>query len=119
MTEKQGRCRPKVAGKIDGRTWEAKLLKQTRTDLTAHVGGAPSAAQRALIDRIAWLTLNIAKIDRRTAERDGMSEHDSRTYLAWSNTMARTLVKLGLKGSAQRPPSLREHLATRPTRDDH
>jgi hypothetical protein len=84
---------------MDGRTWEAKLLGKVMADLTAHCGGKPSATQRALIDRAAWLTLYVAKIDRRTAEGGTMTEHDSRTYLAWSNALARTLAKIGLKGA--------------------
>jgi hypothetical protein len=84
---------------MDGRTWEAKLLHEVRRDLIAHCGEAPSATQRALIDRATWLTLYVARIDRRTAEGGSMTEHDSRVYLAWSNSLARTLAKIGLKGS--------------------
>lgn len=102
--------RPRRYEKMDGRTWEAKLLMQVRSDLTAHCGGAPSATQRALIDRAAWLTLHVAQIDRRSAEGRAMTDHDSRTYLAWSNALARTLARIGLK-SAQQAPSLRDHLA--------
>lgn len=97
--------------KMDGRTWEAKLLRETRRDLADHCGCTPSATQRALIDRAAWLTLYIAQIDRRTAEGRAMTEHDSRTYLAWSNSLARTLAKIGLKSSAQQAKSLRDHIA--------
>ena len=38
-----------------------------------------------------------------------MSERDSRMYLAWSNTLTRTLRILGLKGpKAHRAPTLAE-----------
>ena len=107
------RKRADAVSKMDGRTWEAKLLREVRQDLTAHCGGTPSATQRALIDRATWLTLYVARIDRRTAEGGTMSEHDSRTYLAWSNSLARTLAKIGLKGAADRAPSLKDYLATK------
>ena len=96
---------------MDGRTWEAQLVRSTVCDLTAHVGGNPSAAQRALIDRAAWMTLHIAQLDRRTAESRMMTEHDSRHYLAWTNSLSKTLRHLGLQGRAERPPSLAEYPA--------
>lgn len=98
---------------MDGRTWEAKLLQEVRRDLTEHCGDKPSATQRALIDRAVWLTLYVARIDRRSAEGGGMTEHDSRTYLAWSNGLARTLAKIGLKSAAQQPASLNDYLTER------
>ena len=39
--------------------------------------------------------------------------HDSRTYLAWSNSLTRTLRELGLKGAADKPPALQDYLAAR------
>lgn len=107
--------RPKALEKLDGRTRSGRLVKQKRAELIAHVGGSPSPTQRALIDRAAWLSLHIALIDERTAEGKPMTEHDSRTYLAWTNTLTRLMRQIGLKGIAERPPSLRDHLATRAT----
>ncbi len=105
--------RPLRYEKLDGRTWEAKLLSHVRRDMTSHVGGSPSVTQRALIDRAAWLTLHIAQIDRRTGEGQAMTEHDSRTYLAWTNSLTRLMRQLGMTGAAQRVPSLRDHIASR------
>lgn len=98
---------------MDGRTRHARILNQVRGELTAQLGGKPSAAQRALIDRAAWLTLRVALLDAKTAEGGVMTECDSRTYLAWSNSLALVLTKIGLKGVAQQPPSLRDHIAQR------
>jgi hypothetical protein len=84
-------------------------MRRVRAELAAHVGGKPSATQRALIDRIAWLYLHIAMLDARSVERRHMTEHDSRTYLAWCNTLARTLRQLGLKGVEPNPRTLRNH----------
>ena len=113
MTQIGPYSRPDALRKMDGRTWEAKLLKHVRAELVAHVGGTPSATQKALIDRAAWLSLHVAQIDQRTADGRQMTEHDSRTYLAWSNSLARTLKALGLKGVAQQGPDLKTYLAAR------
>ena len=100
---------------IDGRTKEAGLLRAVRDDLTAHVGGAPSATQKALIERAAWLSLHVAQLDAKMADNGSMTEHDSRTYLAWSGALSRTLRDLGMKGaSTPAPQSLADLLATIP-----
>jgi hypothetical protein len=95
---------------LDGRTREAKLLRRVKAELTAHVGGNPSATQRALIERVAMLTLRIHAMDEKCAGGD-MTELDTRTYLAWSNTLARTVKLLGIKGEAAKPPSLHDIFA--------
>ena len=105
--------RPKALEKLDGRTRNGRLLKAKRAELTAHLGGKPSATQRALIDRAAWLMLHVALIDERTAEGKPMTECDSRTYLAWSNSLVRTMRALGFASVAERKPTLADHLASR------
>jgi hypothetical protein len=99
-----------VGTKLDGRSWEYKLLVKTRAELSAHVG-SPSATQKALIDRAAWLSVYLAKQDARTEAGEFMSDHMSRQYLAWSNSLARTLKLLGLKSAAQQGPDLKAYLA--------
>jgi hypothetical protein len=42
-----------------------------------------------------------------------MSAHDQRAYLAFSNAVVRAMQKLGLKGAAERAPSLAEYLAAK------
>ena len=81
--------------------------------MAAHVGGKPSATQHALIDRIAWLRLRIAAMDARTASAKQMTEHDSRTYLAWVNSLRMLMVALGpeVPPPASRPFTLPEYLA--------
>ena len=73
-----------------------------RADLTEHVGGRPSATQRMLIERAAWLTIHVAQLDAKGVG-PGLTEHDHRQYLAWSNTLTRTLRTLGLEGAS--PPA--------------
>lgn len=98
--------RTKAFAPIDQRTKEAKLLRETRATLLAHLGGKASPVQTALIERACQLTLHLAAMDRRYAETGAMSEHSAREYLAWNNTLTRTLARLGLKGVAERPPTL-------------
>lgn len=81
----------------DGRSHEAKLMKAVRKELIQHVGGSPSATQRALIDRAVNLTVRLHIMDRKFAETGGQTDHDSRTYLAWSNSLTRTMRELGAK----------------------
>lgn len=105
--------RPKSLARMDGRSPEARLLRQTREDLVAHLGGSPSAVQMVLIERACWLSLRLSLFDRKLAEGGDLSERDGREYLAWSNSLARLLKQLGLKGAAGRPRTLQDHLASR------
>jgi hypothetical protein len=42
-------------------------------------------------------------MDRDFANGGVQTEHDSRTYLAWSNSLTRTLRALGVNGPAEDP----------------
>ena len=103
---------PGALAKLDGRTREARLMREARAELVAHVGGTPSATQRVLIERAANLTLQIAMLDAKHAA-GGMTEHDGRQYLAWVNTLTRLMRQLGMNGAAPRVPTLAEHIAER------
>src|SRR5215472_7849796 len=78
--------RPAALAKLDQRTKEARLIRETRAELLAHVGGNPSATQRALIEQLVQIRLRIALMDRKFAESGAQTDHDSRTYLAWANS---------------------------------
>jgi hypothetical protein len=99
----------------DLRTRYGRILKGVRDDLTRHVGDRPSATQKMLIERAAQLSLRVAMMDDQAATGKALTDHDSRTYLAWSNTLTRTLRQLGLNGAEVGPRSLREHYAAAPT----
>ena len=106
---------PDALAKLDKRTRESRLLRDVRRELTEHVGGSPSAAQRMLIEQAAQLRLHLAMMDRRTAQGRALTPHDSRVYLAWANSLSKLLRHLGLKGAAARPKVLADHLAQRDT----
>jgi hypothetical protein len=105
--------RTAILSKLDGRTREARLIRGTRAALMAHVGGKPSAVQQTLIERACQLQIRIAMMDRDFAAGCVQTEHDSRTYLAWSNSLTRTLRELGVKAVSERAPNLQEFLAAR------
>jgi hypothetical protein len=85
-------------GYIDRRTHEGKLLEEFRADLVEHCGGAPNTIQSVLIERAARMQLRLAMMDSKVAAGD-LHEHDSRVYLAWANTLRRTLVALGVQSA--------------------
>ena len=93
----------------DGRTREARLLRETRARLIAHVGGHPSATQAEQIERACWLTLRLTQFDTMRARGDVI---DDVLYLAWSNSLSRTLARLGPPAAA-RPLDALSYLAAK------
>jgi len=95
---------------MDGRSREALFMRARRHELTAHIGGSPTVVQAALIERCAWLSLRVALLDEKMVASE-LTDHDNRAYLARSNSLARALKLLGVKGVEARPPTLQEALA--------
>ena len=83
-------------------------MRSVRDELTRQIGN-PSPAQKALIERAAWLSLRMAQLDARMLN-GGFTDFDSKQYLAWSNGLTRLLRSLGLKGGAQHAVDLAEVL---------
>jgi hypothetical protein len=98
-------------GSIDGRTREGRFLAAVRAELAGHLGGEPSAAQRVLIDRVAWLRLRVALFDEKLAQGAELTGHDARVYLAHSNALIRAMREIGHKAVVARPVSLTAALA--------
>jgi hypothetical protein len=95
----------------DHRSADGRLMRRTREALARHCGGQPSATQAGLIDRAAWLTLYVARLDEKAIAGGGVhSDHDAKQYLAYSNSLTRTLRQLGLEGAIDKPPSPRQAL---------
>lgn len=102
---------PTALAKVDGRSSLAHRMRRVRDALTKHIGGRPSEAQKVLINRAVMLTLHIQAMDERMLAEGSFTELDSRTYLAWSNTLTRTMVALGLETRKGTPaPRLMDHL---------
>jgi hypothetical protein len=88
--------RPHTLAKVDGRTKEGTVLNRVREDLTNHIGH-PNIVQQMLIERCAWLSVRIAMLDRKIEKGEAFTQVDSNTYLAWHNSLVRTLARLGIK----------------------
>ncbi len=96
-----GPCsRPSVLAKLDGRTREARLLAEGRADLTAHLGGNPSATQRRLIEVAAGLSLRIAALGARTAAGAAPTDCEANTYTRACAALSATPRHLGTQGAA-------------------
>jgi hypothetical protein len=85
---------------IDQRTKEAQLMRRVRDELTAHVGGNPSATERILIERAVMLSLRCAQLDIKIMSGEVLTQHDNSHALAWNNGLRRCLVDLGLQARA-------------------
>jgi len=100
-----------ILARPDGRSREARLLKQMREALIRHLGGEDklSPPQRVLCERAAMLQLRCAVLDEKIVDGT-FSEYDAKTYLAFSNSLTRTMTALGLEPAAPRRKTLDEHL---------
>jgi hypothetical protein len=99
----------------NGNTREAALYRAVVKRLRQHVGGSPNHAQALLIGRIAMLQVHLAHLDERAMQDGGLSPHAVREYLAWSNSIAKLICRLGLEGCASKDhaPALSDYLAGR------
>jgi hypothetical protein len=100
---------PDRLAKLDGRTKESRLVRETRAELLRHVGPNPSVVQRALIEQLEQIKLRLAVMDRKFIKTGAQTDLDSRTYLAWANTYGRLLERLGVKEPS---PALQEATST-------
>src|SRR5262245_41968949 len=87
-----------VLARPDRRSREGRLLTQARDALFGQLGGETNItpAQRFLVERASMLQLRVATLDRKIID-GSFSEYDSKTYLAFSNSLTRTLRTLGLE----------------------
>jgi len=109
-----------ILAKPDMRSREGRLLTQVRRALFDHLGGEAKVTplQRILVERAAMLQLRCATLDRKILD-GSFSEYDAKTFLAFSNSLSRTLAKLGLGASADPgQPTLADHLAGLTFADD-
>lgn len=93
-----------------GRSHETALYRDCVLQLTRHLGREPSAAEAMLIGRLAWLHVHLARIDERALREGALSPHATREYLAWANSLARLLDRLGMRPPAPAKPSVQELL---------
>jgi len=92
--------------RLDRRTALGRDVTAFRKALIEHVGAEPSATRRALVEIACQLRARVVSMDLQFAERGEQSVHDSKAYLAWSNSLGRTMRQLGLAAREAAPPSL-------------
>jgi hypothetical protein len=89
-----------VGSLLDARSREGRFLRRYEKNLYDHVGGNPTIVERALISRASRVALHLELMDERSlAEGTVLGLHDHQHYVAWSNSLARILGRLGLKGA--------------------
>jgi hypothetical protein len=81
-----------------------------REELIRHLGGNVTPPQRAMIERAAMLQLRCAALDRKILD-GSFSEYDAKTYLAFSNSLTRTLKSLGVEPAAAKTPTLADYFS--------
>jgi hypothetical protein len=91
----------------DGRSADSVFLRKKHEELTRHVGGRPSSTQLALIRRIARLELYVDRLDADAMANGGrLSDHASKVYLAYVNSVGRLSRQLGFQGATtEREPA--------------
>src|ERR1051325_574222 len=85
-------------GAVSGRSREGRFLRGYERMLLEHVGGQGTIVQRAMITRAARLALHLELLDEKVFINGySLTEHDYNHYCAWSNSLCRTLARLGLE----------------------
>jgi hypothetical protein len=83
--------------RLDGRTAIARQVDFLRATLLAELGPQPTRRQEALVAQVAELKIRLLAMDRAFLRTGEMTVHDSRVYLAWSNSYVRALRLLGIE----------------------
>jgi hypothetical protein len=96
-----------------GTSPEGVYIRQVREGLICHVGGAPSATQRILIERAVMQTAHLAQIDLAAMRSGGLSADATGQLIRLEGNLRRTLAALGMAAAAPRQLTLAEHLAAR------
>jgi hypothetical protein len=83
--------------------------------LSKHCGDAPSPVQREIIRRCARLALHLELQDERLMAGEPPTDFAGRQYLAWNNSLVRSLRQLGLHAAVteRNGPSLAEILSAK------
>lgn len=104
--------KPDCVLNADRRTREGAYAKAVRDNLTAHVGGEPSAAEQLLIDSTTVLAVVTSIMGNAILEDSADAPARTATFLAWNNTLRRNLEALGIKSKAKALPAPLEYAAT-------
>jgi hypothetical protein len=100
---------------VDGRTVEARIIKETVAALTEHLGGRPTAPQQLLAHASAVLVLRLRVALDRYATGDDPESLD-RHVVALQNGLRANLLALGLERPKEQVPSLAQYIEGRAKR---
>ncbi len=95
----------------DGRTKLGKTMATFRDALIEHVGGNPSAPEMLIINAAVTKAVRL-QLGQEKALRDA-TEQDSHNWLAWSESLRRDLIALGLESRKDAPIDLRDYIRER------
>lgn len=85
--------------RVDGRSREGRLLRDTRDALLEQLNRKPTPAEKLLIDRLAWLHLCTQLIDARILAGN-IDYGEAIQYSSQINAFSHGLSNLGLLGSS-------------------
>ena len=94
-----------IRDSVDGRSTVGRFIRDLEKQLTDHVGGSPTVVQQLLIDRLIRTTVQIDQLDQKLLTGT-WTDLDVRTHGGLVNRQRLLARELGLKGVAERPPSL-------------
>jgi hypothetical protein len=90
---------------IDGRSVQGKYARNLEIELIQHVGGAPSIAQKLLIDQAIKIRLQLNALGEKLDSGE-WTDHDRRTFGGLMNCFRLTLRDIGLKSPTTHSESL-------------
>ncbi len=99
--------------RVDRRTREGRFLQAVHRELTAMVGGAPTAAEQILIKLATLKVLRVSLMADAIISSEAIDERRDRQFLAWANSLRRDLDVLGLTRRVKSSPRLAELLGHR------
>ena len=104
--------RATALARLDGRTREAKEMREIAAALTEHLGGDLTPPQQMLVQMTGVLWLRLSLMAPQMLTDPGQAERYGSVFLAWVNALRRNLAELGVKPQeVERVPSLKQYLA--------
>jgi hypothetical protein len=94
-TPMPGNRQARLLPRLDRRTRLGRAAHAFRLALIDHVG-EPDIVQREVIERCVWLFVRCQLMDFRIAMGED-TEYDAKMYCAWSQSLQRSLLRLGFK----------------------
>ncbi len=89
--------RDRAISTLDKRTKAGRVLRTVISDLTDHIGGAPSAAEALIIQSAALKATRLHLLSEKLLAGGDMAEASDHHALAWLNSMRLDLAALGLE----------------------